>query len=41
MKWNFAEHTEYMDNVGFKDNDIEKMQSIWICYKISEIPYVL
>lgn len=24
MKWNFAEHNEHLDNVGFKDNDIEK-----------------
>ena len=24
MNWNFAEHNELLDNVGFKDNDIEK-----------------
>ena len=24
MKWNFASHSDYLDNVGFKDNDIEK-----------------
>lgn len=24
MNWNFAPHTDLLDNVGFKDNDIEK-----------------
>lgn len=24
MNWKFAEHTAFLDNVGFKDNDIEK-----------------
>jgi hypothetical protein len=41
MNWNFAIDNRDIDNVDFKDNDIKKLQSIWICYKISEIPYTL